>query len=236
VTDRPAAVVVGASSGIGAAIARRLAADGWRVGLVARRLDRLEALAAEIDGDAVTAAIDLRNPEAARRSLSALVEALGGSVGLFVLNAGVGHLNPDLAWEPERETIEVNVLGFAAAADVAMAHLLARGSGRIVGVSSIARFRGGRAAPSYGASKAFVSLYLDGLRDLVRHRRVAITVTEACPGFVDTPMMKAPNPFWVASADKAARQIVDATLNGRKLVYVTRRWRLIAWLLRLLPR
>ena len=229
------AIVVGASSGIGEAVARRLAATGWRVGLAARRLDLIEALSAELGGDASAASVDLHDSDATRAALAALADRLGG-VDLWVLNAGTGHENPEFAWEPERDTIEVNVLGFAAMADVAIHHCLERGRGQIVGISSVARFMRRPGAVGYAASKAFVSVYLDGLRALARRRAPGVTVTEACPGFVRTPMMKAPQAFWVASPELAARQIVDATLAGRKLVFVTRRWRLIAWALRLMPR
>jgi len=228
------AIVVGASSGIGEAIARDLAQRGWRLGLLARRLPELEAIARDLSG-AVAAHVDLADPEGTRAALSSLAEQLGG-VDLWVLNAGTGELNTEFAWGPEDRTIRVNVLGFAAMADVAIHHCLDRGRGRIVGVSSIARFMKRPPAVSYAASKAFVSVYLDGLRELARLRGSNVTVTEACPGFVRTPMMKTSKPFWVASPQKAARQIVDGTLAGHKLVYITRRWRLIAWVLRLLPR
>ena len=227
------AIVVGASSGIGEAVARDLADRGWRVGLAARRLDRLEALAVELGGGAVAAVVDLDDLDAARTALTGLATNLG-TVDLWALNAGTGDNNPDFNWEPERKTLQTNVMGFAAMADVATHHCLAAGGGRIVGVSSVARFRGSKNAVGYAASKAFVSVYLDGIRDLVKQR--GITVTEACPGFVDTPLMKFPNAFWVSTPVKAARQIVDATLAGRKLVYITHRWRLIAMLLSVLPR
>lgn len=216
-------------------MALQLAAEGWRVGLAARRLPQLQALAARLGHGAVAAAVDLADPDAARDALHALAAQLG-EVELWVLNAGTGELNPGFDWAPERNTLQVNVMGFAAMADVAMHHCLARGRGRIVGISSIARFQRRPVAIAYSASKAYVSTCLDGLRTLARSRGVPITITEACPGFVDTPMMKTANPFWVASADKAARQIVAATLRGRAIVYVSRRWALIAALLSLVPR
>ena len=228
------AIVVGASSGIGEAVARHLAQSGWRVGLAARRLALLEVLAREI-GSAVVARVDLSEPDEAREALGRLAGELG-DVDLWVLNAGAGEENPSFAWKAEEATIRVNALGFAAMADVAIHHCLARGQGRIVGVSSVARFLRRPEAVSYAATKAFVSVYLDGLRQLARSRGADVTVTEACPGFVRTAMMKASRPFWVASPDKAARQIVRAALAGRKLVYVSRRWQLVAWVLRLLPR
>jgi short-subunit dehydrogenase len=231
----PTAIVVGASSGIGEAIARQLARDGWRVGLAARRVEGLRTMAAEIGHGAVAAMVDLADDRGARTALQALAAELGG-VDLWVLNAGTGATNPDFEYEPERITIMTNVVGFAAMADVAMHHCLARGHGRIVGVTSIARFRGTAQAPAYSASKAFDAFYLDAMRDFLKKRGSAATVTDACPGFVQTPLMKAPNPFWIATPEKAALQIIAATLRGSKVVYVTRRWRLIAWVLKILPR
>ncbi len=229
------AIIVGASSGIGEAIARELARRGWRVGLAARRLDRLQALAGEVGQGTDVEVVDLTDPEGARTALQALAARLG-TVDLWVLNAGTGDNNPAFDWAPEAHTIAVNVTGFAAMADVAVHHCLANQSGRIVGVSSVARFRGSRNAIGYAASKAFVSVYLDGIRDLVRHHKLPVSVTEACPGFVKTDLMKFPGAFWVSTPEKAALQIVDAALAGAKIVYVTRRWRLIAWLLNILPR
>jgi len=82
----------------------------------------------------------------------------------------------------------------------------------------------------------FQSIYLDGLRDLARLRKLPITITEAQPGFVDTAMMKATRPFWVASPEVAARQILRAVRRRGKHAYITRRWAIAAWLLKLLPR
>ncbi|MBE9607535.1 SDR family NAD(P)-dependent oxidoreductase [Acetobacteraceae bacterium H6797] len=230
-----AAIVIGASSGIGEAIARQLASQGWRVGVAARRAERLEALAADLGPQIVPTPLDLADPEEARSRLASLAEALGG-VDLWVLNAGMGDPNPNFDWEPERQTIVINALGFAAMADIAFHHCCRRGSGHIVGISSVARFLRRPTAVGYAASKAFVSVYLDGLRTLARQRRLPVSVTEACPGFVRTAMMKAPSPFWVASPQRAAERIIEAALAGRKLVFVTRRWRLVAWALACLPR
>lgn len=231
----PTAVIVGASSGIGEALARRLAREGWRLGLAARRLDRLQALAAELGPQTLVAEIDLTQPEPARTELAKLIDRLGGA-DLVVLSSGVGHLNPALEWAPEHETIAVNALGFAAAAQVAMTGFLACGSGHLVGISSVAKERGSGQAAAYAATKAFVSVYLDGLRDLAKHSRKPIWVTEVAPGFVRTPMMQADKPFWVASADTAAEAILRAVRRRAKHAWITPRWGLIAFLLRHLPR
>lgn len=228
------AVIIGASSGIGRALAVALSLDGYRLGVVARRTDLLAQLREELAGPCIIKMIDVSQPDLAMPLLRELIGELG-DVELFVVNAGTGSNNAALAWEPERETIEVNVLGFASMVNVAVAHLEARGAGHLVGISSLAALRGIGAAPAYAASKAFVSNYLQGVRYRFKKLKLPIVVTDVQPGFVDTAMAKSDNLFWVASPQKAARQILEAIHGRRDHVYVTRRWRLIAWLMRLMP-
>lgn len=234
-TGNRTALVVGASSGIGKAIAEQLAAAGWRVGLTSRKRDTLNELSAKFGDQAVTKIVDLDDPDKARVELAALADELGG-VDLWVLNAGTGILNRDFAWEPERQTITTNVMGFAAMTDVAVHHCIARGEGRILGISSVAKKRGHPFTASYSGSKAFVSLYLDGVRQYLRKKAPKVSVTEVAPGYIDTPLQQFDEAFWVASAETAARQIIAAALARRKHAYVPRRWGIIAALLSLMPR
>jgi short-subunit dehydrogenase len=129
----------------------------------------------------------------------------------------------------------LNVLGFAGMVNVAVAHLETRGSGHLVGISSVAALRGNGVAPAYAASKAFVSNYLQGVRYRFNKLKLPIVVTDVQPGFVDTRMAKGDRLFWVASPETAARQIVAAIRRRKQRVYITGRWRLIAWLLQVLP-
>jgi short-subunit dehydrogenase len=228
------AVVVGASSGIGRELAKVLAANGYSVGLVARRLNLLSQVACELPTRSFTKVIDVSKPIEAIPLLRELIAEMNG-VELFVIGAGTGFINPDLDWEREQETIDLNVSGFAAIVNVAVEHLETRGSGHIVGISSLAALRGGSAAPAYNASKAFMSNYLQGLRQRSAKLKLPVVVTDVQPGFVDTAMAKGESLFWVASPEKAAYQIFNAIRKRRKHVYVTRRWRVIAWLLKGLP-
>lgn len=237
--QKPAAVIVGASSGIGEALARELHRAGWRLGLAARRLERLEALRRTLSPEIIVRCVDVGRGDAAA-IVEGLFEALGG-VDLAIISAGTGH-KEILHWERDVETVTVNVLGFMAVAHVAMRHFLRQGRGHLVGISSVAALRGNRAA-AYAASKAFQSVYLDGLRDLARHSGHPIAVTEVQPGFVDTAMMKPERPLpaaarrlLVASPEKAARQILRAVQRRQKHAYITRRYALVALVLRLLPR
>jgi short-subunit dehydrogenase len=231
----PGAIIVGASSGIGAALARELDGRGYTLGLIARREELLEHLQHELRNRSFIKRVDIAEPDTAATQLRALIAEMG-DVELYVLNAGVGFPNPDLSWAPEATTIQINVVGFAAMANVALAALSSRGGGQLVGISSIAALRGARHAPAYNASKAFVSNYLQGLRHYCRHRNLPIAITDIQPGFVDTAMAKSPNLFWVSSAQKAARQIDQAIIHRRAHAYVTRRWRLLAWLIKSIPR
>jgi short-subunit dehydrogenase len=228
------AIIIGASSGIGRALAVALSLDGYRVGVVARRTDLLARLQAELTSPCVIRTVDVSRPELAMPLLRELIEELR-DVELFIVSAGTGFDNPALEWAPERDTIAVNVLGFAAMVNVAVAHLESRGSGHLVGISSLAALRGNGVAPAYAASKAFVSNYLQGVRYRFKKLKLPIVVTDVQPGFVDTRMAKADRLFWVSSPQTAARQIAAAIRGRKQRVYITRRWRLIAWLLRVLP-
>jgi short-subunit dehydrogenase len=226
--------VVGASSGLGRALAERLAADGWELGLAARREERLRELKARLSTRCVVTPIDVSRPEEARSRFDTLVSELGG-VDLVILSSGVSH--PKASWEQERETVEVNVLGFTALARRTMDHFQARGAGHLVGISSISALRGVGVGEAYSASKAYVSRYLEALRVRADVRGLDIAVTDVKPGYVATPMTEGRREgmFWIASLDDAADQIHDAIRARRRHAYITRRWRLVAWLLKLLP-
>ena len=229
------AIVVGASSGIGRALALRLARDGWTLGLTGRRVALLESLRDEIGAGARVKEMDVADTARAMAALQELIAEMGGA-DLVVLNAGTGAVNPDLAWELEEPAIRVNAHGFAGLANVAMRHFLARGRGHLVGISSLNALRGSRYAPAYSASKAFVSNYLEALWYHVARLGLPIAVTDVQPGFVDTAMTRGQSrKFWVASPEQAADGIVEAIRRRRKRAVVTRRWIAVAWLMRVLP-
>lgn len=228
------AIIIGASSGIGKDLAIILAEHGYEVGLMARRMEKLEALQKEIPTKTYIEHIDIAYPSEATKKTEEMISKMGG-LDLIVLNAGIGLLNSELELAKEIETINVNVQGFVALAGLSYKYFANQGHGHIVGVSSIGALRGNHHAPAYNASKAFMSNYLEGLRKKAFIEKIPITVTDIKPGFVDTDMAKAEKKFWVATPKKAAEQIFSAIKSKKKHAYITHRWCLIGWLLNLMP-
>lgn len=229
------AIIIGASSGIGRALAVELARQGYTLGLTGRRLPLLHELQRSLPTPSIPCEMDISQPDEAMARLRTLIDDLGG-MDLLVISAGRGSHNPDLTWPPERDTIAVNVTGSVALANVGFHYFLAQGGGHLVGISSIAGLRGSRWAPAYSASKAFVSNYLEGLRARAHHLGVPIAVTDIRPGFVATEMTAGQQGmFWVATAERAAVQIYAAIRRRRRHAYITRRWALLAAVLRVLP-
>jgi short-subunit dehydrogenase len=215
------AVVTGASSGIGRALAKRLAAAGCKVGLVARRREQLEALAEEIKQSGGTASFAPADVGDRGPTLAAIhdLAARLGPVDLLVANAGVGAptlLDPINIGDIEK-MIRVNLLGVVYAIEAVLPDMLRRRSGRLAAVSSLGAYKGMPGESAYCASKAAVNTYLEGLRiQLWSH---GVRVTTICPGFVDTPMT-AVNKFkmpFVMSADEAARRMLNALRRGVKV-------------------
>ena len=228
------AIIIGASSGIGRELAVQLAAKNYQLGLMARRVERLEQLSADLAGEHFIQRTDISIAEQAQQELSQLIEQMG-NVELIVINSGVGQREREIDWPIQREMIDVNIRGFSAMAVVAMNYFLQRGSGHLVGISSIAAYISGGLAPTYAASKAYVSSYLNGMRSRAEHSKLPITVTTVEPGFVDTPMVLG-QPRWMASVEPAVVQIVAAILSKKNHVYITKRWRLVAWSLKIMPK
>lgn len=235
----PNVIIIGASTGIGRALAHTLAERGYGLGLAARRVELLEELQRDLQTTYAVhvqvQAMDVAKPDEAIEKFDNLVAAME-DVDVVIINAGVGMLNPNLRWEQEAATIQVNVVGFAAMATAATHYFERRGRGHIVGISSMAALRGLGHNPAYAASKAFVSNYLQGIRHRAGRMGLPLDVTDIKPGFVETPMTaQNTKMFWVASAETAARQIVQAIEAKRKSAYITRRWRVAGWAMRLLP-
>lgn len=228
------AIVVGATSGIGRGIAKQLAANDYKVGITGRRTPLLEELKKENPESYFIKTFDVKDTQRIPDHLSELTKDLGG-LDLLIISSGIGDRIDHLDFEIEKRTIDTNVGGFTAVADWAFNYFREQKYGHLANISSVSGLRGNRYAPAYGASKAYQISYLQGLRQKAGNLKYPISVTDIRPGFVDTAMAQGDGVFWVSSVEKASKQIFKAIKAKRKVVYITRRWRLIAILMKLVP-
>ncbi len=211
--------ITGASSGIGAELAREASRRGAGVGLFARRDDRLRELAAEIadaGGRAAWAAADVTDDAEFAAALDRVAEELGG-VDVVVANAGWGRPEPPHKFQPGRALAmyDTNVFGMLRLIDWALPRFLERRAGHLVGVASVASYLGLPHAAAYCGSKAAMRVHLQSLRVSLKSHGIAVTTI--CPGFVKSELTaknKYRMPFlW--ETERAARTIADAIEKRR---------------------
>jgi short-subunit dehydrogenase len=220
---------------MGKELCRILIGKDYAVGITGRRENLLRELQAESPERIFYRAFDIRDMSKTTKGLRELIRELGG-LDLLVLSSGAGFINEDLDPEPEFQTIYTNVTAFTDIMTFAYQYFKKHQPGHLVGITSLAALRGNPAAPAYNASKAYQSNYLEALRLKARKSRANITVTDVRPGFVDTDMAKGDKFFWMASPAKAASLIYRGIRRKKRVVYISRRWRLFAFLLKSLPR
>ncbi len=233
------ALVTGASSGIGWELAKQLAAEGCKVGAVARRAEPLNELVAQIvaaGGEALAAPADVGHREQVEAAFAA-VRAQFGPVDLVIANAGVGRptLRDPVNMADVEDTFRINLMGVIYTVSAAQPEMLARKEGHLVAVSSLAAYRGLPSESAYCASKAAVNVYMDGLR--MHLRGTGVRVTTICPGFIKTPMT-ATNKFHMPQlmeADYAARKMIGAIKAGRKVYNFPWRLHMLIKMSRWLP-
>ncbi len=235
------AIIIGASSGIGAALARRLAREGYAVALLGRRAAPLEALCAQINAEA--------GPNTARAYVHDVTQYADVPAAFQTILRDLGHVHivaytagvllpvelSEFNFEKDRAALETNLLGAVAWLNQAAMFFERMGSGSIVGLSSIAGERGRVGNPAYNASKAALNSYLESLRN--RLTRKGVHVLTVKPGFVDTPMLAAAGAkaFWVVSAEQVANEIWQAIRARRQSFFLPGRWQLVALVLRHIP-
>jgi short-subunit dehydrogenase len=227
---RSTALVTGASSGIGAEVARQLASRGHAVALVARREERLRSLAGELEADhdvpAEAIGCDLADPGERERLASELSER-GRAVEVLVNNAGFGH-QADFATSPRERMVGMVRLNVEAVVDLTalfLSGMLERGRGSVINIASMAAFQPLPGSAVYAASKSFVLSFSEAIRTELRGR--GVTVTAVCPGPVRTEFTevagfpdveeRTPGTFWM-SAEDVARIAVDGAERDRRVV------------------
>jgi len=231
--------ITGASSGIGAALARHYASQGATLGLLARRADALAALAATIaPAPCATYVGDVRDAVALRAAADNFMSRFG-TPDIVIANAGISrgtltNFSADNA--VFRAVLDTNVLGLVHAFQPFLAAMLAARGGRLVGIASVAGLRGLPGAAAYSASKAAAISYLESLR--VETYGTGVEVLTLCPGYIDTPMT-AKNPYrmpFLLPADKAAQLIARAIERRRRFCVLPWQMALLSGVFRWLPR
>lgn len=230
-------VIVGASSGLGRAIAENFASKGWRVGIAARRGESLAELQGRYPNLIEYKVIDITDPMAPSL-LNELIDALGG-MDVFLQAAGVGKQNPDLTDEIERKTLLTNCVGFAAMVDTAFNYFKSHPGeyNQLCAITSVAGTKGLGMAASYSASKRFDSTYLTALEQLARLSGMKLSVTDIRPGFIATDLLNPANHYpMLMTVDHAVPLIVKAIEKRRRVAVIDRRWWWLVQAWKLIPR
>jgi short-subunit dehydrogenase len=231
-------IIIGATSGIGLELAKLFITQGAKVGITGRRCHLLDELERQFPSQVLTECFDVMGNDNIIH-LHSLIRKLNG-LDLLIYNSGYGDVSESLDWKIDRQTTLTNVNGFVEIVNYGFNYFVRQGAGQIAAISSIAAVRENSQAPAYSASKAYMSMYMAGLYLKTRRikrsdPKVNIVITDIQPGFVKTKMAKGKGRFWEAPLEKAARQIFTAIHKQKRKAYITRRWALIAWLLKWMP-
>lgn len=216
----PTALITGASSGIGSAVAIELACRGYNLILMARREELLAQLQTEIkkknsSTKVVIVASDVSDYEKHMNDVKDAVSQFA-TLDLVIANAGIGYTTDETqnCWEKNKKTFDVNVLGAIATFEAAKDIMLKQGSGHLSAVTSMAAYRGIPLCSAYSGSKAGLTTFLESMRLDLKEKNIAVTAIH--PGYVDTPMTKQNGHMpWLMSAEKAA-QIICRGLGKKK--------------------
>lgn len=228
------AIIVGASSGIGMEVARLLIADGWYLGVAARREEPLQELKATAPERVEIMTIDITQPDAGEQLLS-LISRLGG-MDLYFHASGIGKQNRTLEADIELSTMDTNAVGFTRMIGAAYRYFAQQGEGHIAAITSIAGTKGLGPAPAYSATKALQATYLQALEQQSRQRNLAICFTDIRPGFVDTALLSGTFKYpMLMKPDAVARSIVHSIYRKRHVRVIDARYRVMTFFWRLIP-
>lgn len=238
--ERKKIFITGASSGLGRQMAKEFAGRGYDVAIAARRMEALETLKAELeeatDVNVGIYSLDVTDIDSVEPTIFQIAEDMGG-LDIVVANAGIGKATTVGVrdFSITRATIETNVIGAMATIDAGVKLFLKQGHGHVVGISSVAGFRGFAHTGAYGASKAAVTVYLQSLRAELWTKN--IDVTDLAPGYIQSEMTEEgpPRPFIISLekggrilANKIERKVAFSTVPGWP-------WWLVSKFLRLIP-
>jgi len=228
------AIIIGASSGIGEALAETLVKDGYKVGITGRREDRLLEIKDKYPDNIIVSSFDISNCVYSKKCIDHLLEKLGG-IDLFIFCSGIGATNKYFNFQIDYKVIRVNIIGFTNAITHIYKYMMEQGHGHIVNVSSVAGLRGHHSHAAYHSTKSYQSKYIESLRQKCVIQHCNIKVTDIRPGFIQTDFISKRPALMVSSLTKAVRQMYHAIKMQRKVVYVSRRYIIIAFLMKIFP-
>lgn len=228
------AIIVGASSGIGREVALLLLAEGWHLGLAARRMEPLLELKALAPERVEVMTIDVTQPDAGDLLLT-LIQRMDG-IQLYFHASGIGHQNRMLEADIELRTMDTNAVGFTRMIGSAYRYFAERGEGHIAAITSIAGTKGLGPAPAYSATKAMQATYLQALEQQAYQRGLPIRFTDIRPGFVDTALLRGDFRYPMLMQPQAvARDIVHSLHHHHHIRIIDFRYRLLTFFWRLIP-
>ncbi len=224
------AIIIGASSGIGLEVAKLLIAQGWTVGVAARRVELLQGI-----GAAAVERIDVTANDATE-ALQRLIAKTGG-MDLFFYASGIGKQNRELKEDIELATMQTNGVGFTRMIGEAYRYFASRGGGHIAAITSIAGTKGLGPAPSYSATKALQNVYLQALEQQALSRKLNIHFTDIRPGFVNTALLSGDFHYpMMLQPEKVAKEIVFAINHKKHVRVIDWKYRVLTALWRRIPR
>lgn len=230
-------IIIGASSGMGMRVATDFARLGWRVGIAARREDRLKEIKALYPDRVEYLAIDVTADDAVERFYK-LIELIDG-MDYLLYAAGCGWLNPDLDEAKDAQTLEVNVLGFTKIINAAYKYFKQTANltrGHIAAITSVAGTKGIGISATYSASKRYQWTYLQAIDQLAHQQRVNVAVTDIRPGFVDTPLLNGKKDYPMEmSIDYVAPRLEKALMRSKRVAVIDSRWAVVTALWRMVP-
>ena len=229
------AIIIGASSGIGKGISLELLSKNYKIAISARRKNRLDKIK-KINSENVLVYEFDSSTEKNNELLDSMIKDLG-RVDLIIYCSGIGIINKELDYLKDKKVNNLNVAGFTQVVTYAFNYFIKNGGGHIVNISSVASEIGNGLATSYNASKAYQANYFQGLRFKAFKLKLPIYLTDVRPGFVDTDILMGNKDklIWVAPLEKACRQIISGIERKSKVLYITKRWKIISLLIKIFP-
>ena len=222
-------LIVGATSGIGKSLYSHYISCGHKVAVMGRRKEILNELSSGDSSSTIPLSVDISDCQSFDNAFVEAVQSLQ-HIDLVIICAGIGELNPSLDFSQEYETLATNVVGWTNVIDTAYHYFEKQGRGHIVSITSVGGLQPTPVAPSYSASKAYQINYTKSLQ--AKAKNMPLCITEIRPGLVATRMAKGDGLFWVMPLEKVTKQIVRAIEKRRKLCVVTKRWRLLNYIVK----